>query len=660
MNVANSTIEAIALSVRSLSVEAIERAASGHPGLPLGLAELGALLFAETLSHNPRDPRWVNRDRCVLSAGHGSMLLYSLLHIAGYDLPLSEIERFRQLGSRTPGHPEYGLTDGVETTTGPLGQGFASAVGMAISEAHLGALFRDAQGPLVDHWIYVIASDGDLMEGVTSEASSLAGHLGLNKLIVIYDNNHISIDGDTSLAFSENVEQRYSSYGWQTLSADAYDIDAVRRALAQAQAEEQRPSLICVRSIIGKGAPNKAGSAAAHGAPLGEEEADAMRRTLGLKERFFVHPEATSFFESRAVQLEERWRQWQERLQAWLSEESAEAKLWKRYHDSPARALEGVQMPTYAVGEKIATRKASGAFLTTVASALPQLIGGSADLASSIHTALPSSSDFSARNRQGRTLRFGVREHAMAAIATGIALHGPLVPFCATFMIFSDYMRPSVRMAALMKVPVIYLLSHDSIYLGEDGPTHQPIEHLAALRAIPGLRVLRPADAEETIEAWCMALEDRSGPVVIALTRQSVPVLNKHDSHWRANIRRGAYIAHESEGEPEIIIVASGSELWLAVAAARDYGPSVRVISMITRELFESQAEEYRRRLFPGGVRVVVVEAGIRYGWEHYVSDYRDLFVLHTYGVSAPGGEVAAHFNFTVKDLVLRLKQKER
>lgn len=656
--VSNEIIEAIALSVRSLTIDAVEKAQSGHPGLPMGLAELGSLLFAETLSYYPHDPKWPNRDRLILSAGHGSMLLYALLHLSGYALSLEDIQQFRQVGSRTPGHPEYGATSGVETTTGPLGQGLASAVGMALSEAHLHALFRDNQGPLIDHCIYVIASDGDLMEGVSSEASSLAGHLKLSNIIVFYDDNQISIEGDTALAFSENIEQRYSSYGWHTLSADAYDIMALRHAIAQAQAETTRPTLIKVRSTIGKGSPNKAGSAEAHGAPLGQSEAEATRHALGLNQQFFIHPQATAFFKQRLPQLEMHYTQWQQRLKSWLDSDSHGRHLWECYHSPPNKLLSKVNYPSFERNEKVATRKASGMLLQAIAPALPQLIGGSADLAPSNNSNLPSD-DFSATNRRGRILHFGVREHAMAAIVNGIALHGPLVPFCATFMVFSDYMRPSMRLAALMKVPAIYVLTHDSIYLGEDGPTHQPIEHLAALRAIPGMRMLRPADAEETVESWRLVLEDRSGPAIIALTRQGLPVFPKSDTQWRQNIRRGAYIALESNTELEVIVVASGSEVSLALEAARKYGKGIRVISMISRELFESQDEAYRTLLFPPAVRVVVVEAGIRYGWEHYVERYEDLLVLSDFGASGPGNKVAAFFKLTAQELLRRLKRKQ-
>ena len=642
--------------MRSLAIDAVESAQSGHPGLPLGLAELGALLFAEVLSYNPDNPQWFNRDRLVLSAGHGSMLLYALLHLSGYDLPLAQLKQFRQLHSQTPGHPEYGLTPGVETTTGPLGQGLATAVGMALSEAHLNALFHDEQGALIDHFIYVIASDGDLMEGLSAEASSLAGHLRFHKLIVFYDDNHISIEGDTNLAFSENVEQRYSAYGWQTLSADAYTVHSLRRAIQQAQSEKERPTLIRVQSIIGYGSPNKAGSAAVHGSPLGSEEAEATRQALGLTEQFFIHPQVTSFFEKRRKHLQEREKQWHKRLKDWLSSDSQGRQRWERYHSSPALLLKHVNWPTFRAGEPVATRKASGALLKAITEPLPQLIGGSADLAPSNNTAMPGAGDFSAANRHGRVLHFGVREHAMAAITNGIALHGPLVPFCATFLVFSDYMRGAMRLAALMKLPVIYVLSHDSIYLGEDGPTHQPIEHLAALRAIPGMHLLRPADAQETIEAWRIALEERTAPTIIALSRQGLPIFDKHDRNWHSAIRRGAYIVLESQSPPECIVVATGSEVSLALEAAHQYGAGLRVISMISREIFEMQDEEYRHSLFPSGVRVVVVEAAARYGWEHYVSRPSDLLVLSDFGASAPGKEVAAHCGLTSQELLRRLK----
>lgn len=654
----NRAIEATALSVRTLTIDAVEKANSGHPGLPMGVAELGALLYGEILNHTPENPDWPNRDRFVLSAGHGSMLLYSLLHLSGYDLPLEELKSFRQVGSKTPGHPEYGHTVGVETTTGPLGQGVANGVGMAIAERMMAGRFNTKDHTVVDNYTYVLAGDGCLMEGISSEASSLAGHLGLGKLIMFYDANKISIEGSTELAFTENVADRYRAYGWHVQEGDAYDVDGIRKMVEAAKGETQKPSFIVLKSLIGKGSPNKAGTHGVHGAALGEDECKAAKKQLGVDEnsRFYIDPAATAYFAEYKKELADRYRAWKNEFDAWSK---ANPGLFAQWQETVTAGnlsdlLKDVSLPEYEPGSKTATRKASGAALQALAKLLPNLVGGSADLAPSNNTALPDYGDFSMDHPQGRTLHFGVRELAMGAISNGIALYGGLRPFCATFLVFSDYMRPAMRLAALMNIPVIYILTHDSIFLGEDGPTHQPVEHLAALRAIPNMRVLRPADGEETNEAWLMALEHQ-GPTSLALTRQGLPTLKKADKNWRKNMRKGGYIVHDTDGEPEVVIVATGSEVSMAVEAAKQSKKKVRVVSIVSRELFLSQERAFRDSLVPDGTKVVVAEAGICQGWEIFGGREADHHCLKGFGASGPGNAVAEAMGLTVDNLVKKI-----
>lgn len=647
----DAAVAAVAKSVRSLTIDAVEAAKSGHPGMPMGLAELGALLYGEVMRHDPAAPEWADRDRFVLSTGHGSMFLYSLLHLAGYDLPLDELKRFRQLGSLTPGHPEYGHTVGVETTTGPLGQGFTNAVGMAIAERMLAARFNTADHTIVDHYVYAIAGDGCLMEGISSEASSLAGHLQLGKMIVFYDSNRISIEGSTELAFTEDVAGRYRAYGWQVLRCDAYDVSAIRAAIAAAKSDANRPSMIILDSIIGKGSPNKAGTHDVHGAPLGPDETVLAKRELGLPEdgRFIVESDAVTFFAQRREELAAARAAWQATFDAWGAANPGLLAQWNETVGGGYRdLLRQIAMPTYAVGDSLATRKASGAALKAAAQMLPHLVGGSADLAPSNNTALPEYGDFFADSPEGRTLHFGVREHAMAAIANGMALHGGLIPFIATFLVFTDYLRPSARLAALMGTHVIYVMTHDSIYVGEDGPTHQPIEHVAAMRLIPGMRVLRPADAEETSEAWLMALE-HDGPTIIALTRQNLPVLAKADADWKGGMRRGGYVVVEAS-DPEVVVVATGSEVSLAVTAAERSGRRVRIVSVSSVELLRENAA-VRAALLPAGVPVVSAEAGVTSGWSEFTGDPSRCFGLDRFGVSAPGADAAQHLGLTPEAL---------
>lgn len=648
----NRAVEAVALSVRTLTIDAVQAANSGHPGMPMGMAELGALLYGEFLKHNPEEASWPDRDRLILSAGHGSMFLYSLLHLAGYGLPLEEIKKFRQVGSRTPGHPEYGYTVGVETTTGPLGQGLSNAVGFAIAERMLSARFNTAEHTIVDHYTYSIAGDGCLMEGITSEASSLAGHLKLGKLIVFYDHNKISIEGSTDLAFTEDVAKRYEAYGWQVLSGDAYDADGIRRLVAEAKKEGARPSLIILSSTIGKGSPNKAGTHGVHGAALGDEEVALTKKTLGVdpKEMFYVDPVAREFFAARKPELAAGYAAWKTKFDAWAKANPGLLSQWRETVEGGYKQILGdIGFPSYEKGSSVATRKASGAALQAAAKMLPHLVGGSADLAPSNNTAMPEYGDFGPNSPDGRTLHFGVREHAMGAIANGMALHGGLRPFVATFLVFADYVRPAIRLSALMNIPVIYVMTHDSIFVGEDGPTHQPIEHLAALRSIPNLRVLRPADAEETNEAWLMALE-HDGPTVLVLTRQGLPTLEKADAGWRTSMRSGAYTVKEVDA-PEVVVLATGSEVAMALAAVEKSGRRARVVSVPSRELLEAADRGVRDALLPAGVPVVSAEAGIAQGWASLTESRARIFSIDRFGESGPGKEVAAHLGFTEERL---------
>ena len=648
-----ATIDAIALSIRSLAMDAVQAANSGHPGLPMGCAELGALLYGEVMDFDPADPSWPNRDRFVLSAGHGSMFLYSLLHLSGFDLPLDEIKRFRQVGSRTPGHPEYGHTVGVETTTGPLGQGISNAVGLAVAERMAAGTYNTASRTVVDHYTYALAGDGDMMEGVSAEASSFAGHYGLGRLIVFYDDNGISIDGHTDLTFTEDVGKRYEAYGWHVQHTDGYDTAAIRAAIAQAKRVTDRPSLIVLCTVIGKGSPNKQGTSDVHGAALGDDEIRVTRRNLGLgdDEAFYVHPAAKAHFEKRANDLRAKRDAWVKEFDAWRSENPELARRWDSGRSGGVDYLKDVRMPATKVGAKNATRKASGAALNAIANAVPMVVGGSADLAGSNITAIPQHGVFTTGTPTGRTIHFGVREHGMGAITNGIALYGGWRPFCATFLVFSDYMRPSIRLAALMKLPVIYIFTHDSIFVGEDGPTHQPIEHTAALRSIPNVTVLRPGDEEETAEAWLMAMERVTGPTALLLTRQNLVTYEK-PADWKASMRKGAYIIRDTDGTPEVVVAATGSEVNLALTAAEQSAKSVRVVSVTSLERLREQPRAYFESLFPPGVKVVTAEVGIRQGWEGIASAPGNTFSLERFGESGPAAEVADYLGFNAANLL--------
>ncbi len=640
-------------ALRFLAVDAVEQAASGHPGMPLGMAPAAYLLFSEFLKHNPADPHWPDRDRFVLSAGHGSMLLYGLLHLTGYDLPLEELKRFRRWGSRTPGHPERGHTAGVEVTTGPLGQGISTAVGLALAELKLAAEFNREGFDIVDHYTYVIASDGDLMEGVSSEASSLAGHWKLGKLVVLWDDNHISIDGSTELSFGEDVLKRYQAYGWQTLLVyDGNNLEALRAALRAAQADP-RPSLIAVRSQIGFGSP-KAGTAKVHGEPLGKEALEATRRTLGWPYPAFEIPEEVYQHFRRALPRGKK-------LQAdWAIRMSAYQQTFPQLSRELSRRLEGAlpekldwnSLPKFEPGSKLATRAASGKVLDFLAGLLPELTGGSADLTPSNNTKAAGMEDFSSELPTGRYIRYGVREHAMGAVLNGLNLHGGFRAYGGTFLVFSDYMRPAVRLAALMGTPSIFVWTHDSIALGEDGPTHQPVEHLMGLRAIPNLWVVRPADATETAAAWRIALERSDGPTAIVLTRQALPVLSQVKA---GTVVKGGYVLADVDN-PRAVIVASGSELVVGLEAQlllAQQGIHVRVVSLPCWEAFEAQPETYRDFVLPNSLPTVAVEAGTSLGWERYADR---IIGIDRFGASAPYPTIYHNLGFTPDRVVAEIK----
>jgi transketolase len=653
-----AALTAVANSVRSLTIDAVEKAKSGHPGLPMGCAELGALVYGELLNHWPQDPQWANRDRFVLSAGHGCMLLYSLLHLSGYDLSLDDIRGFRQLGSRTPGHPEWGMTPGVEATGGPLGQGISNGVGMAIAERILASKFNTKARAIVDHYTYVLASDGDMMEGVASEACSLAGHLGLGKLIVFYDSNKITIEGSTDLAFSENVLKRFEGYGWQTFSGDMYDMPAIMKTVEQAKAGSDRPTIILLKSVIGKGAPTRAGTAKVHGEALGPEEAAGAKKAIGVPDgcQFFVFPEATAYFKEKQPSWKARYDEWKKSLQAWRSENPELSKEWDAWHTTDV-TLPSEPLVAFKQGENFATRAASGQVLNVLAKLLPNLVGGSADLAPSNNTNLKDMGDFGKANPRGRNFHFGIREHGMAAICNGMMYHGGVRPYCATFMVFSDYMRPAIRVAAVAKLPVIYVLTHDSVFVGEDGPTHEPVEHLAALRAIPNLLLLRPGDSEETEMAWRIAIERRGGPSALALTRQGIAVYPKADAQWRTTVRKGAYIAKDCEGVPDVVIIATGSEVSAALqAAAALTDRKVRVVSMISRALFDAQPMDFQRSLVPPTAKKVVFEAGVSFGWKGIADDSTLVVGIDRFGESGPYQQIAEHLGITAASLEKRIR----
>ena len=647
-------------TIRALTIDATQASGDGHPGMPMGAAAMGYALFTRAMVHDPGDPHWINRDRYVQSAGHGSMLQYSLLHMTGYDLPMEELRRYRQWGSATPGHPEYSHTVGVETTTGPLGQGFATAVGMAIAEAHLAARYNRPGFDVIDHHTYVIASDGDMMEGVTSEAASLAGHLGLGKLIVLYDDNNISIDGSTSITFSEDVQARFRAYGWQVQSVtDGNDVDAILSAIATAKADVERPSLIAVRTVIGYGAPNLAGTSKVHGSPLGAKEAEAAKQALGIDwAEFTVPDDVTAHMRIAGVRGAEANRAWRHAFRAYRqAHPEAMAELNALLAGELPLGFDS-DLPTFDEGGSVSTRKASAQALNALAKRVPALVGGSADLAGSNFTDIEGDRAMARDDFSGRMLHFGIREHAMAAIGNGLALSG-LRPFVATFLVFSDYLKPSLRLAALMRQPVIYVLTHDSIGLGGDGPTHQPVEHLMALRAVPNLVVLRPADANETSQAWRLAVQRHDGPTVLALTRQNVPNLDVP----AGAVERGGYVladppagAGQGGAAPDVILIGSGSEVALCLAAQTTLasrGVAARVVSLPSFEQFEAQDETYRESVLPTAVTArVTIEAGATLGWDRYAGPHGVVIGLDHFGASAPGDVVMRELGFTADRVV--------
>ncbi len=653
-------------TLRFLSADAVQKANSGHPGLPMGAAAMAYTIWTRHLRHNPRNPKWPGRDRFVLSGGHGSMLLYSLLHLTGYDLSLDEIKNFRQWGSRTPGHPEYGLTPGVEMTTGPLGQGFATGVGMAIAQAHLAATFSPE---LFDNYIYAIVTDGDLMEGISSEAASLAGHLQLGHLIYLYDDNHISIDGPTSLAFTEDRAARFAAYNWHVQKIeDGNDVEAIDRAI-QAAKQDPRPSIIMCRTHIGFGAPHKQDTAKAHGEPLGDDELNAAKQNLGwpLEPRFLIPGDVLEFFREAVDAGNKSEVEWQKKFADYRNANpELGAELERRLAGKFPKGWDSV-LPKFAEDAKgMSTRSASGKTINALAAKLPELIGGSADLAPSNNTKIDGATDFEKESPQGRNFHFGVREHAMAAAVNGMNWFGGIVAYGGTFLIFSDYNKPAIRIAAISHVPSIFVFTHDSIGLGEDGPTHQPIEQLAGLRAIPSLTVIRPADANETAQAWKVALENRHGPTALALTRQNVPTfqpaaLSMSKGSNLPTVGKGAYIlASFGKKTPEIILMASGSEVGLIYEAAKklaEQGRSVRVVSFPSWELFEKQDKAYRESVLPKKITArIAVEAGASLGWERYAGSDGKIIAIDHYGASAPGKVVFEKFGFTVENVLAQAK----
>lgn len=648
-------------TIRTLSMDAVQKANSGHPGAPMGLAAAGYVLWTRVLKHNPKNPDWLDRDRFILSGGHASMLLYSLLHLTGYGLSIDDLKDFRQWGSKTPGHPEYRHAPGVETTTGPLGQGFANGVGMAMAERHLAARFNLPGNEIVDHYTYIMCGDGDMMEGVASEAASLAGHLGLSRLICLYDDNGISIEGGTSITFTENVGLRFQAYGWQVLQVDdGNDTEKIHEAILAAQVETERPSLVILKTHIAYGSPNKQDTADAHGAPLGVDEIRLTKQNLGWPEdESFLVPEAVSkkFMES-VPKGEKAESVWMARFEAYSKANPDMANQWVNAVSGFLAPGWDADLPEFSPSDDpIATRAASGKVLNAIAKKLPTLMGGSADLAPSNKTFIDGCPEFQPGNYVGRNIRFGVREHAMGAIMSGMFLHNGIRPYGGTFLVFADYMRGAMRVAALMKLPLIYIFTHDSVAVGEDGPTHQPVEQIASLRAIPGLTVIRPADAAETKDAWKQALTITDGPVALILSRQKLPILDKSES--KGTLSNGAYILADSKETPDVILIASGSEVHLAVEAKKilqKKDVTARVVSMPSWELFEKTSASYKKNiLLPEITARVAIEAGISMGWERYAGDKGVVLGIDKFGASAPGATVLEKYGFSADRIVKKV-----
>ena len=648
-------------TLRFLSVDMVQKANSGHPGLPMGAAAMAFALWDRFLKFNPHDPLWVDRDRFILSAGHGSALLYSLLHVTGFDLPLEELKRFRQWGSRTPGHPEYGKTPGVEATTGPLGQGLANAVGMAIAEVALAARFNRPGHGIVDHYTYALVSDGDLEEGISSEAGSEAGHLALGKLIVLYDDNHITIEGNTDLAFTEDRTARFAAFGWHIQRVEnGNDVDAIASAINFAKDEKKRPSLIQVRTHIGFGSPNKQDTSAAHGEPLGLDEVRLTKEALFWPPDlpFYIPAECLNHFRQAVTRGSSAQAEWKLRFKFFRREYPDLADEFERIMSRKRPPGLDADFPTFTAADgPMATRVASGKAIAYLSTRLPEMVGGSADLSPSTHTDMSGAGSFESENYAGRNMHFGIREHAMGAILNGMALHHGLIPFGGTFLIFSDYMRPPMRLAAMNHLPVIYLFTHDSIAMGEDGPTHQPVEQLVGLRSIPGLVVIRPADANETVIAWRVAIDLSDGPVALVLTRQGLPVLDLGSfPSITAGVPLGGYVLADSPngGQPDVILVATGSEVHLAIGAreqlAKD-GVQARVVSLPSTNIFAKQSGRYRADVLPPKVPLLVIEAGVSLGWNSYIGSQITVIGVDTFGASAPGSEVTQHYGFTIENV---------
>ena len=641
-------------TIRGLAIDSVQAAKSGHPGMPMGMADVAFVLWTEFLKHNPNNPNWFNRDRFILSAGHGSMLIYSLLHLTGYSLPLEELKQFRQWKSKTPGHPEYGLTEGVETTTGPLGQGFANGVGMAIAESHIAQKCNTVDYKVVDHYIYAIVSDGDIMEGISHEAASLAGHLKLGKLVYFYDDNGITIDGSTDLAFSEDVKQRFEAYGWHCIAIDGHDFDAIRGAVIKAKEETERPSLILCKTQIGYGSPNKQGTAESHGAPLGDDEIRLTKKRLGLnpEKSFQIDDDVKAYFRTALDHGKMAENQWNDVVKHLSKKAPDKAESFQSYLNKKLPGIADI-LPFFEADAKgMATRKASGAVLDECMKHIPQIIGGSADLTPSNNTKAKGIGVYTAEDRGGRYIHYGVREHGMWGALNGIALHGGLIPFGGTFLIFSDYCRASIRLAALSKLPTIGVFTHDSVGLGEDGPTHQPVEQLSSLRAIPNLILLRPCDANETAYAWKAALERTDGPTLIALSRQPIPTLDRDQYASASNVEKGAYILAEAEKKnPDIVMIGTGAEVMHLIEARKilaGKGIQARVVSMPSWELFRAQTESYRADvLLTNDVPKISMEAGVSHGWTEWIGSNGVSIALDNFGASAPFKTVFEKFGFT-------------
>jgi transketolase len=651
-------------TVRVLSADAVQKANSGHPGTPMGLAPIGHVLWTRFMNYNPKDSHWANRDRFVLSCGHACMLQYSYLYLTGYDLTLDDIKNFRQLHSKTAGHPEYGLLEGIEVTTGPLGQGFANGVGMGIGQQYLASRYNKPDFKLFDYNIYAICSDGDIMEGVASEAASLAGHLKLGHLIYLYDDNQITIEGDTSLAFNEDVTERFQGYGWHVQAvADGNDIEAITIAIENAKKETNRPSLIKVRTHIGFGSPNKVDTAAAHGSPLGKDEVKLVKENFGFdpEKSFEVPDEVLNYYREKGNAGVKKEDSWNELYKKYKEKYPAEAAEYELFRDGNLPEGWKDELPVFKPTEKgVATRKASGKMLNAIAAKLPMLIGGSADLSPSTDTTLNGFESFSSENHSGRNFHFGIREHAMGAVLNGMALTKGIIPYGATFLIFSDYMRPPIRLAAIMKIKSIFIYTHDSIGLGEDGTTHQPVEQLIGLRSVPDLVVIRPADANETVQAWVTMLEHKGGPVSLILTRQELPEIDQEKYAKATGVSKGAYILSDSEQEPQLILMGSGSEVHLLMEAQKQLKEAsihTRVVSFPSWELFDAQSAEYKEQVFPKKIRKrLAVEAGSPIGWCKYVTDEGDVIGISKFGESAPGELVMKEYGFSVQNVIAKAK----